>query len=566
MIFVEDGYFYAPRNAPYWKLLKDANWSEYGDWYRTDDPARVLPVVDYLDPSLTQAVETTADDFLESCADAPTEGFTVPLPGNLPSHINPIPYQLAAVEYCIKRRNTLLAEDAGMGKSMIMTLVGNKMNVDSVLIICPSVAKYNWSENEWPLWTTRKHLSVGVVEKDDWTDTDVVVINYDILHRHKRNLQSRVWDLMLVDESHRAKNEAARRSIMILGGILKMSKEDAEKHDLELVKHPNKYSVPRIEAQKTIFATATPMNRPKDLWTMARRCDPDGLGKDWDYFHKRYCGAYHGERGLDINGATNLEELGALMRARFMVRHDPDKVLDLPPLREDIFLLPPVKIVLDEEQEFVHANIDALLNLSVAMGQPLGKEDSPDKFLRLIGSAILENVSLIGHPDFQPLFSKFAEIRKKTGLAKLPYVIDLINEKTDDCIIPVVAFGYHREFMEGLRKAFPDFSYVVGGMSAKKRKDEVTRFQAGETSGFLGNIDAAGEAITLTRASLAIFGEMDWRGTQMVQARKRIHRISQTQACQVLYACAARSFDAYVAEQAFEKMRNMKETLDLGFN
>jgi Superfamily II DNA/RNA helicases, SNF2 family len=249
-----------------------------------------------------------------------------------------------------------------------------------------------------------------------------------------------------------------------------------------------------------------------------------------------------------------------------MVRHDLNKVLDLPPLREDIFLLPPVKIVLDEETEFVHSNIDALLNLSIAMGQPLSQGDSPDKFLRLIGAAILENVSLIGHPDFQPLFSKFAEIRKKTGLAKLPYVIDLIREKTDDCIIPVVAFGYHREFMQGLKTAFPDFSYVVGGMSSKKRKDEVTRFQNGETPGFLGNIDAAGEAITLTRASLAIFGEMDWRGTQMVQARKRIHRISQTQSCQILFACAARSFDAYVAEQAFEKMRNMKETLDLGYN
>jgi SNF2 family DNA or RNA helicase len=114
-----------------------------------------------------------------------------------------------------------------------------------------------------------------------------------------------------------------------------------------------------------------------------------------------------------------------------------------------------------------------------------------------------------------------------------------------------------------LKKAFPSAAYIIGGMTAKARDAEVDKFETGETNTIIGNIDAAGESITLTRSRLLAFAEMDWRGTQMIQARKRIHRITQSRECSGFYLASANSFDALVAESAFEKMENIKETLDI---
>jgi SNF2 family DNA or RNA helicase len=305
------------------------------------------------------------------------------------------------------------------------------------------------------------------------------------------------------------------------------------------------------------------MNRPKDLWTMAEACDPEGLGNNWMTFHRRYCAMRKTPFGWDISGADRLPELGARMRGSFMMRHNPDEVLDLPPLKEELFLLPPVKIVIEEEEQFVQENMDALLNLSAQSGAALTENSDTEEFLRLLGEAIIDNVSLIGKPEFTPLFSKFALIRKATGIAKVPHVIDFVRDISDDLERPIVVFGYHREVMELLREEFTDAAFVIGGMTSKSRDLEVDKFQNGKTNIFLGNIDAAGEAITLTRSNLLAFGEMDWRGTAMVQARKRIHRITQNQPCSAYYLASANSFDSYVADRGFAKMEHIKDTLDL---
>lgn len=560
MIQLHNSIFYAPLDSAYASSLSLAGWHRGDQFYYTDDIKRVVPFVEHLCPQLKAILVENSRGYEESKAETPSEGFTAPVPEGKTL----FPFQLAAVEYILKRPDTLLAEDAGLGKSAIMTTVANALNVKSVLIICPAIAKYNWMDREWPKWTTLQHLKVGVVEANDWPEgADVVIINYDILERHKKRLNSHKWDLLLVDESHRVKNEDAKRTIMVLGGVIKQKKDEASSSGGDPLKaNGKKYRYYPIPAEKRVFATATPMNRPRDLWTVCKTFDPQGLGANKKKFEQRYCAAYETLFGWDNSGADNLEELGARMRSTFMVRHRAEDVTDLPPLREEFFLMPPVKAVASMEREFVSNNIEALMSLARVQGKTLSEESTYEEVAGVIGEALYNNVHLIGKPEFAPMFTEYASMRKNVGIAKLPAIIEYINETTNDLETPIVIFGYHREVLLALKDAFPDAAMVIGGISAKERSRQVDRFQNGETNIFLGNMDAAGEAVTLTRANHLAFCELDWRGTALIQARKRIHRLTQDQPCLVSYLCAARSFDSILSNVAFEKISNIQETID----
>jgi len=564
MITFENGEFIAPATVPYAKELQTAGWyPRMGVWYTTELD-NVVPFIEHLDDEILEVLKQTADALDESLARDTDYVIDLP-PGR-----ELMGFQKVDVEYIVKRKDTLLAEDCGTGKTAIMIAVLNMLRSRNALIICPAVAKYNWLLNEWPKWTILTERTIDVAEGDNFPDTDIVIINFDILSRHKKLLQAKKWDCLIVDESHRVNNNDARRTVMILGGNLKLKADKKTGRTKEQIGESYcatqvseyVFDIPPIEAKKRIFATGTPMNRPKNLWTVIRAFDRDGLGADEDRFHRRYCQRYVNHMGVyDDNGAANQQELGAYLRSRFMVRHT--DAIDLPPQYPRLFLLPPVEIVISQEKEFIQENLESLIKLGRYMGKTVSEETSPEEFMRIIGEAVIENVKIIGDPVMQVVFTQFAKVREATGLAKVPHIIDYVKLKSDDGAIPVVVYGYHKKVMAALHEAFNDWSFVVGGMTAKRRAEEVRRFQEGETPGFLGNYDAAGESITLTRSNYLIAAELDWRGTQTLQVFKRIKRFTQTRKSYADILCSAKSFDALMAERCLEKIRNIELTLDM---
>jgi SNF2 family DNA or RNA helicase len=562
----QDGIFYAPADAPYAAALKKAKWIKMADGsFKTGKTDLVAPFIQYLAPSLLQHAANNSDEFLESNAMAPSKGFKVPTPEGMKLK----PFQEANVEYIIKRDNVLLAEECGTGKTPIMVCAANMLKPRHVLIICPSTAKYNWALKEWPKWSTLPKLKVGVVETDDWPiGCDVIIINYDILERHKKRLDRKEWDLLILDESHRLNNETSKRTCLVLGGVVKMKRELAESLGGEKTPKRGHYKLPAIPAKRRIFASATPLNRAIDLWTMLRACDPEGLGSDIQHFHSRYCDMKRGRFGYDFSGSINMIELGGLMRSKFMLRHNEKLVLELPELRSDLYLTPPVKIVMESEDKLMQENMVALMALTKHVpefnnsGAKLDVTNQEEVFT-LLGAATMENVSALKKPEFSALFSQLATIRKLTGIAKVPDVVKFVKDKTFDLEEPIVIFAYHREVIAELRKAFPGCAVVQGGMSAIDRMNEVDRFQNGDTNVFIGNLDAASEAITLTRANKLVYAELDWRATIMKQSSKRIHRFTQSQDCMVWYLVAAKSFESHIAKKVFIKMQTIDKTLEM---
>ena len=124
--------------------------------------------------------------------------------------------------------------------------------------------------------------------------------------------------------------------------------------------------------------------------------------------------------------------------------------------------------------------------------------------------------------------------RYQVGMKKVPAVIDYLRT----CAGKTLVFAYHNDVIMALVAALEDqgVMWFTGASSLKDRDRAANRFQDDpDCRFFVGNIEAAGQGITLTAARHVVFAEADWRGTYLEQAEDRAHRIGQTHPVLVTY-------------------------------
>jgi hypothetical protein len=144
-----------------------------------------------------------------------------------------------------------------------------------------------------------------------------------------------------------------------------------------------------------------------------------------------------------------------------------------------------------------------------------------------------------------------AKLRHDTAMLKVPAVIEHIRAiLEDDDQQKVFVACHHHDVVDALAMGLLDFHPVAytGETKEKDRQSYVDRFQTDESCRvFIGSIMAAGVGITLTRANIAIFAELDWVPGNITQAEDRLHRIGQTETVLVQHLVLADSLDARMA-------------------
>ena len=227
-----------------------------------------------------------------------------------PDELTYMPYQIAFLEWWKQRTRNgykclLEASEMGIGKTVETVMIMNILKNPNprYLIICPAGLKINW-EREIRKWSVR-NISVQRIDGEKSIDpsklnqTNTSIINYDILPKHRETVDKIKWDLIVCDEAHYLKSPKAKRSQAVLGG--------GEFKPLE---------------GRKLFLTGTPLiNRPAELWSLVKACDPNGLGSHWHRFHERYCDGHKNRwGGWDLTGARHLDELQVKLRSSFMMR------------------------------------------------------------------------------------------------------------------------------------------------------------------------------------------------------------------------------------------------------
>ena len=419
----------------------------------------------------------------------------------VPAGLSYLPFQRAGIAFAASRKACLIADEMGLGKTVMTCGLINLIEPNSrVLVVCPASLKINW-EREASRWLVN-NLTIGIATASEWPDSQLVIVNYDVLGRHQDEIDIE-WDLVVFDEAHYLKNPRAKRTKLGLS----------------------------IRAKRKLMLTGTPaINRPVELQPLVGYLHPEF--SDFWSFAKRYCDAKKNRWGWDIGGVSHPEELQERLRGTVMIRRLKEDVLpELPPKRRQVIVVP----------------------ATGGMKSALAEET---KELKTLAEAV-DSTSTV-----EILFEQMSATRHTMAMAKVDTIVDMVKQVEQ----PIVVFAHHRSVISaiecGLSSAGRSVVTLTGDDSAEERQAAVEAFQNGLADVFIGSISAAGVGITLTRASHILFAELCWTGSGMNQCEDRCHRIGQVSSVLIQTVVVDKSIDARILELIVGKQSVLDAVLD----
>lgn len=461
-----------------------------------------------------------------------------------PDGMSYLGYQLAGIAYAHERRAVLIGDEMGLGKTIqAIGIINCTPEAKRILIVCPASLKLNW-KRELEKWLVRPR-TIFVADSRLFPDLSdgIIIVNYDVLHRHEDKLRETEWDIFVADEAHYLKNPKARRTKMVFG-------ERASAKE----KKNGAADIPGIMAGKRILLTGTPIaNKPIELFPLISYLDPINWGDFWR-FARRYCNAHNDGFGWDFTGASNLGELQDKLRSTILVRRlKKDVLTELPAKRRQVIEFPATKetsdAIAEERRAFdVVDELEAQVELAAASDDTGAYQKAVDALAK--GQAAC--------------FQGLSTLRLETARSKIPMVVEHLRDAIEESL-KVVAFVHHKDLARALEEEFGNSAVkLVGDTPMQERQDAVDRFQNDPTCKlFIGSIMAAGVGITLTASSHVVMCELDWVPGNVSQAEDRCHRIGQKDSVLVQHLVLEGSLDATMARRIIAKQEVIDKALDV---
>lgn len=465
----------------------------------------------------------------------------VPLPA--PDGMEYLGFQRAGIVFALQREGTLIGDEMGLGKTIQgIGVINASPKISRVLVICPATLKLNWFL-ELRKWLVRP-MTVGIADSKCFPSTDIVIINFDIVHRYPAKL-SFFWDLVIIDEAHRLKTPTSRRAVAIFG-------RKATKAQIA----EGKTSTSGISARKRIALTGTPIpNKTVEIFPILNWLDRSAWPSAWN-FATRYADAKRTRFGWDTSGSSNLPELQSKLRASIMVRRLKSEVLtELPPKRRQVIEIPAgtLSALVEADNRNTVATEERIASLKLAVS--LAAVSDNDAGFASAVKALAEGQ--------RTAFAEGAKAAHDLAVAKAPLVADFVAEQLEDGE-KIILFAHHLDVIDIFKRRFGACAVVIDGrVSLSDRQAAVQRFQKDPSCTlFIGGIIPAGVGITLTASSHVVFAEIDWVPGNMTQAEDRAHRIGQTDSVFVQLLVLEGSLDARKCRVLIQKQEVIESALD----
>lgn len=447
--------------------------------------------------------------------------------------MNPLPTQLSGADFLASRQHALLADSPRVGKTGAAIIAADYVLAQTILVITTASGRGVWQAG-FKAWSVLDR-DVQIALPTSTVKADVVIVGWPTVSNPKllAQLLAREWDLVISDEDHFAKNFTAKRTQALYGRLV----DDGVSLDTARAIYSR--------ARRVWPLTGTPLpHSPADMYPRLRALAPERLrgdqAKGWpcvmaynDFLH-RYCKVRmkklsNWNRIPVVVGGQNLEELHARCDGFFLRRTQQDVGIR-PPLYDTLPL-----VVSDQSRRLVEKDVDQKAVLDAA--------DSGDT---------------------KKLEMHLGPLRRITGVLKAKEVVGAVKDEFDSGLDKIVLAYWHKDVGEILAEGLSQFGVVGidGSTPANARQTNVEAFSKPDGPRvFLGQIEAAGEAIDLSAAAELWFVESAFSPKSMQQMSLRITNHSQSRQAVVKVCSLAGSIDEALQARLLMLWANIREVL-----
>lgn len=460
------------------------------------------------------------------------------------------PHQRAGVEWMVKSKRGLLADEPGLGKTAqairaLKKLKENGEEVFPALIVCPNTLKTNW-EREFDRW---------------WPGVDVQVIKGSATQRrkafeHEAQVYVINWESLRTHSRLESYGPIALAHCVECGGHdSKITPARCEVHKRELNNIPFKAVVadeihrskdPKSKQTRALWSasgkaeirfalTGTPIaNDVVDLWPILHWLD----SKEWpsktkwiDRYVNTFPNAFGALMVLGLKPAMETEFFAGINpRMRRMLKAKvlpwlPEVITD----RRDVEMSPKqekaYKQMLENMMAMLESGSDFDLN-----GHPMDEtEQSSD--LVVATNPMVQMGRLI---QFASAYGQIeaTEDGERMYLSEPSCKVDALMDDIssgdfgDDSVAVCAVSRQLIELLSAqMTKAGIRHGLITGAQSETERQQAIDDFQSGRTKWILFTAQAGGVGVTLTAARRLVMLQRPWSLVDYKQALDRVHRI-----------------------------------------
>jgi SWI/SNF-related matrix-associated actin-dependent regulator 1 of chromatin subfamily A len=438
-------------------------------------------------------------------------------------------FQTEGAEFLAARKDGFLLDEQGVGKTAAAIGACDRVNAQKILVLVPASARLNWIR-EFEKFSPMDRGAVAIMKQGGTLHpTGVSVVSYDLIVSDKAlrdQMAACAWDAIILDEAQQLKNPRSKRTRFLYGR-----------------KCDNTGLTARAKYTWRLSGTLAP-NNVSELWTHLHCVG--AYSKDWNVFVAEFCTGFDGDFGFRITGAKNTERLKAILKP-YVLRRRKDEVLpDLPPLTfERVALEPrPVDIpvlfpdwlqgrTLDEFKTYLE-------ELNASMAATLAGKSDDAKAAAIAAMA-----------------ASTSALRRYYGAAIVEaYVEQVRGELRRGDYDKLVVMAHHKCVLERLYAELREFNPLLlwGATKPERRDAMVVAFQTDPLRRvFIGNLVAAGTAITLHASHRLDMLEQDWVPGNNAQAIMRVHRQGQKRHTHIRFFSAARGVHSDIVDTCARK-------------
>jgi len=439
-------------------------------------------------------------------------------------------------------RTFLLADEPGLGKTAQALLAAEAANAYPLLVVVPSVVKTNWAR-EAARWTP--HRPATVVQGDgEAADgfADIVILNYEVLDRHRGWLGDFGFRGMVVDEAHFIKNKTSQRSQHVLALSERIRSRTARPLLMALTGTP---LINDIDDFRAIWQFLGWIDDSKPLGELAEALEDTDLTP--------------ADRGFYPAARQCVIDLGIVRRRKVDVAADipARRIADLPVELDGRA----GRSIRAAERELARRMVKRYETaLASRASGDAGVEGIDYDLVRQVARAELKDAT--ASQSGQNVFTMMRRIGQAKAELAADYATQLARSTGK-----VVFFAKHVDVMDAAQEAFTRqgvrFASIRGDQTPAARQANVDAFvNDPDVAVAVCSLTAAGVGLNLQVASNIVLAELSWTNAEQTQAIDRSHRIGQTEPVTAWRIIAAQTIDTRIAELIDSKAGLAARALD----